>query len=250
MICLKGKTAIVTGGSGGMGQAIVSTLSQYGANVVIFDVKVDAAAKIAEQIKSAGRQALALKVDITNRSEVQNCYKSIVNNFGSIDILVNNAGVLSNKSLLNITKADWDKVIAVNMEGPFITSQLVLPIMMEQKYGRIINISSVAGKKGPGHLADTLYAASKAGLIGLTKGFALEGARNRITVNAICPGPTETEMVKEFINEKREQIYASVPLGRFGTGQDIANAVAFLASDLAQFITGEIMDVNGGLLMD
>ncbi|KJS86638.1 MAG: hypothetical protein JM58_06515 [Peptococcaceae bacterium BICA1-8] len=247
---LKGKTAVVTGGSGGIGQEIVFSLAQCGANVVILDVKIDLAEQVVEKIKFPNQKALALQVDITDRVQVENSFNSILDHFGSIDILVNNAGVLSNKSIPNITKDDWDRVMAVNMEGPFITSQTAFPIMMKQKFGRIINISSVAAKKGPGFLADTIYVASKAGLIGLTKGFAHEGAKHGITVNAVCPGPTDTEMVKDFINEKREQIKAGVPMGRLGTGQDIANAVMFLASDLAQYITGEIMDVNGGLLMD
>ncbi|MFZ5945706.1 MAG: SDR family NAD(P)-dependent oxidoreductase [Bacillota bacterium] len=250
MITLKGKTAIVTGGSGGIGQAIVTALAQCDAKVVVLDVQLDSAQVILEEIKRSGGQAVALKADITNRSQVEDCFKKVVATFGSIDFLVNNAGVLSNKSFLNITKDDWDKVIKVNMEGPFITSQAVLPIMIRQKFGRIINISSVAAKKGPGYLADTLYVASKAGLIGLTKGLAQESAPYGINVNAICPGPTDTDMVKDFIEQSRDKIKAGIPMGRLGTGQDIANAVVFLASDLAQYITGEIMDVNGGLYMD
>lgn len=250
MISLAGKTAVITGGSRGIGRAICFQLAEAGANVVVADIAIELARETAAAISATGAKAMALQMDVRDRKQVKAAFDKVVTDFGALDILVNNAGVLSNKPLEEISKEDWDFVMGVNMEGPFVTAQAAFPLMKRQGDGRIVNIASIAGKKGPGAFADTVYSASKAGVIGLTKGMAKEGAEFGITANGICPGPADTEMTKGFSDETKQLVAKGIPLGRLAKDTDIAKAVVFLVSDLARYITGEIMDVNGGLLMD
>jgi len=246
---LESKVAIVTGGARGIGKAIALALAREGAQVIVNDVNLEGAEEVVEQISSMGRQAKAMKADISKREEVKKMIQETLAIFHKIDILVNNAGIIRRGSLEDHTEEDWDKVIAVNLKGTFNCAKEVVPIMKKQRYGKIINISSVAGKVGDIASAPS-YGASKGAINAFTKSLARELAPYGINVNAIAPHAIETEMSTEWSEEKRCQIISQIPLGRLGRSEEVAEAVVFLVSDGAAFITGEILDVNGGYLMD
>lgn len=246
---LKGRVALVTGAARGIGKAIALALAQEGADVIVTDVDLKRAEEVAEQISSRGRRAKATGVDIARREEVNGLIREALAQSGRIDILVNNAGIIKRGSLEDHSEKDWDKVIAVNLKGTFNCCQVVVPIMKKQGSGKIVNISSVAGKVGDITSAPS-YGTSKGGINAFTKSLARELAPYGINVNAVAPHAIETEMSAEWPEEKRREIISQIPLGRLGRPEEVAAAVVFLVSDGADFITGEILDVNGGYLMD
>ena len=243
------KVAIVTGAGRGIGKAIAIALAREGADVIVNDVDLQTAEDVAKEIKSLGRQALAIQVDVSDSKEVNQMVQSAIKKFKRVDILVNNAAIIRRGTIEDLKEEDWNKVIDVNLKGSFNCMKAVVGTMKKQRYGKIINISSVAGKVGD--LASApCYGASKAGMICLGKSLARELAPYNINVNVVAPHAIETDMSKEWSEEKRKNIIANIPLGRMGEPEDIAEAVVFLVSDKAKFITGEVLDVNGGYLMD
>ena len=239
---LNGKIAVVTGGSRGIGAAAAEILSNNGAFVVVADIDLEGAKVSVANLERNNGKAAALHVDISDEVSVIRLKNSIEENIGVVDILINNAGILDPASIADIRIDDWERVLDVNLKGTFLCSKHFIESMIESKYGRIVNISSLAGQIG-GIKAGPAYTASKAGIIGLTKSFARYAAAYGVNVNCICPGFIETEMTKGRDDP------ASVPLKRLGTPRDVAGAVYFLVSELSGYITGATIDVNGGLSM-
>src|ERR1700729_1687249 len=244
---LADKIALVTGASQGIGRACALTLAAQGATVALAARNEEKLRAVAEEIAAAGGRAEVFVLDISNEASIKDTAKAVIAKLGRIDILVNNAGITRDMLLLRMKRADWDDVIATNLTGTFLLTQAVLSSMMKSRWGRIISISSVVGETGQAGQAN--YAASKAGLIGLTKSLARELASRNITANAVAPGYIETAMTAVLDEKQRETMLAHIPLGRAGTDADIANAVRFLASDDAAYITGHVLDVNGGMYM-
>jgi len=243
------KVAIVTGAGRGIGKAIAIALAREGANVIVNDVDIQTAEKVTKEINSMDLQALAIQVDVSDNKEVNRMVQLVLKKFKRVDILVNNAAIIRRGLIEDLKEEDWDKVIDVNLKGAFNCMKAVAGIMKKQRYGKIVNISSIAGKIGD--LASApCYGASKAGMTCLAKSLARELAPYNINVNVVAPHAIETDMSKEWSEEKRKNIIAGIPLGRMGEPEDIAEAVVFLVSDKAKFITGEVLDVNGGCLMD
>lgn len=247
---LKDKVAIVTGAGRGIGRAVALALAAHGAHVAVNDVNLQNAAAVAGEIRAGGTKALVAQADVTDEAQVRKMVADTIDHFAGIDILVNNAGIVLTGPVTEITPESWDRVMAVNLKGVFLCSKAVFPVMMARRSGKIINMSSVAGKQGGGLLGNSCYAASKGGVIAFTKGIAREGGPYNINVNAITPALTDTDMTSGLSLKQRDAILRMIPLGRVGKPGDIAAAVCFLASDYAAFITGEIMDVNGGFMMD
>lgn len=245
-----GKTALVTGSAQGMGRAIAATLASRGANIVVNDIDPDQSLETAQSLSAEyGIEALSLPADVTSRDAVQMMVDGATRWFKGLHILVNNAGVLRPTRVIDIPEEEWDWVIEVNLKGTFLCSQAVLPAMQNQGWGRIVNISSSAGRSvstvGGAH-----YTAAKAGVLGFSRHLAKEVAKYGITVNAVCPGLFDTEMVRATIDEARTDAYArSFPIQRLGLPEEVAELVAFLASDRAAYITGASLDINGGDLM-
>ena len=247
---LTDRVALVTGAGRGIGAAIALTLAEYGCNVIVNDVApMDRAQQVVREIEQLGREAKAIEADVSDYQQVRRMIEQTLQAFGRLDILVNNAGIIRRGTLADHTVEEWDRVLKVNLWGPLHCIKEIVPFMIEQGHGKIINISSIAGKVGDLASAPS-YGSSKGALNAFTKAMARELAPYGITVNAVAPHAIETEMSQEWPDEKRRQIIASIPLGRLGTPREVAETVAFLASDGANFITGEILDVNGGYLMD
>jgi len=244
---LKDRCAVVTGGGAGIGQAIAQRLTSAGAIVAICDVALDAAQRVAGELKAQGMRADVFPVDVANFKAVQEVCAQIENKFGGIHILVNNAGITRDNLLLRMSEEEFDKVIAVNLKGAFNFTKACLRSMIKARWGRIINISSVIGEMGNAGQAN--YAAAKAGLIGFTKSVAKELAGRNITVNAIAPGFIATAMTEKLDPSIREAYIKSIPLKRPGTPEDVANLCLFLASEQAGYITGQVIRVDGGMLM-
>ena len=244
---LSGKIALVTGGARGIGQEIVLKLAQEGANIIISDINKEGALETLKMIEDMGREGMAAGGDISNSDEVDTMVQQAIDKFKRIDILVNNAGVTKDNLLLRMKNEDWDFVLNINLTGSFYCSRAVAKYMVKQREGSIVNISSVVGVMG--NAGQVNYASSKAGLIGLTKSFARELAPRGIRVNAIAPGFIDTEMTKALPEEARNRQITQIPLTRLGTPIDIANCVSFLVSEYAGYITGQVVHVNGGMLM-
>ncbi len=245
----EGKVALVTGAARGIGKAIALTLARQGAKVVVTDVDLGGAQQVAQEIEGLGRKAQAIQADVSQREAVQQLVSEAVSLFGRVDILVNNAGIIRRGTFLDHQPEEWDKVLGVNLGGTFNCAKEVVPLMIKQGGGKIINISSVVGKMGDIASAPS-YGTSKGAINTFTKSLARELAPYRINVNAVAPHAIETEMSQEWSEEKRRQIVEAIPMRRLGQPEEVAEVVAFLASDGAGFITGQILDVNGGYLMD
>jgi 3-oxoacyl-[acyl-carrier protein] reductase len=246
MIDLSGRIALVTGASRGIGQAIARRLAGQGAHVVAA-ARGDNAAGVAETIAAAGGSGEAVSLDVTVPEEITRTVAGIVETHGRLDILVNNAGIARDQLLLRLKREDWDAVIATNLTAAYAVTQAVLKPMIRQRGGRIVCIASVVGQAGNAGQAN--YAASKAGLIGFAKSVALEVASRGVTVNVVAPGMIETDMTRAITERAHEDWSARIPLRRLGTGDDIASAVCFLASDEASYITGQVLAVNGGMYL-
>ena len=247
MATLQGKTALVTGASQGIGRACALALAAAGARVALAARSEDKLNQVAAEIAAKGGSAAVFTLNIAGDESIKACAKSAITHFGAIDILVNNAGITRDTLALRMKRADWDDVLQTNLTGSFLMTQAVLSAMLKARRGRIVNITSVVGETGQAGQAN--YSASKAGLIGLTKSLARELATRNITVNAVAPGFIETAMTAVLDEKQRESMLSQIPLGRPGTDADIANAVCFLASDQAAYITGHVLDVNGGMYM-
>jgi 3-oxoacyl-[acyl-carrier protein] reductase len=244
---VNGRVAFVTGASQGIGRACALALAHGGATVACAARNEEKLAQVVKEITDTGGKAAAFKMDVASEDQVKAAIKAALTQFGKLEILVNNAGITRDTLVMRMKRADWDDVISTNLTGPFICIQQAIGPMLKQKWGRIINISSIFGQMGQAGQAN--YAASKAGLIGLTKAMAREVASRNITVNAVAPGWIETAMTQDLSPELREQVIKMVPLGRPGSDMDVAHAVRFLASEEASYITGHILNVNGGMLM-
>ncbi|HAL69993.1 MAG TPA: hypothetical protein DCP84_20225 [Pseudomonas sp.] len=247
---LTGRTALVTGAARGIGHAIATALGQAGARVGVCDLDAEAAEAAAARLREAGIEAVGVGADVADEVQVQAMVNQVEALLGGVDILVNNAGIVSTGPLLEVTTAEWNRVMAIDLNSVFFCAKAVLPGMMARQSGRIINIASVAGKRGGGLLGNSCYAAAKGAVIALTKGLAREAGPYAITVNAVSPALTDTEMTSALAPQARAEVLAQMPLGRAGTPRDIAAAVCFLASREAGFVTGEIMDVDGGFMRD
>lgn len=245
---LKGKTAVVTGSGRGLGKAIALKLAELGANIVLNDIAAsDSIDATAEEFRNAGFKVVVTKGDVRSAEDVKAMVAVAVDTFGSIDILVNNAGITRDKPMAMMSEEDWDIVLNINLKGAFLCTKLAAKQMIRQKYGRIINIASVAGRYGNPGQAN--YSASKAGLIGLTKTTAKEFAPRGVTCNAVAPGVIQSKMTDVLPEEVRKKYLDNIPLGRFGTPEDVAGVVAFLASDDSSYVTGQVIDIDGGLVM-
>jgi len=244
---LEGKKAVVTGAAQGIGQAIAEILAQGGADVVVADLDAGRCQETADRVKKRNRQVLPLSVNVGNWEDVKALVDKVVKDWGRIDIFVNNAGITRDGLVVRMKEEDWNAVIQVNLTGTFYCTKAVLGPMSKQRYGRIINMASVVGLMGNAGQAN--YAASKAAVIGLTKTIAREYASRNITVNAVAPGFIDTAMTQALGDDVREMLSKQIPLGRLGEVGDIAEAVRFLASDAASYITGQVLHVNGGMYM-
>lgn len=244
---LKDRVAIVTGGASGIGKAISERFAREGAGVVICDVDLKSAQEISDRLKEKDVNSKAFEVDVSDSSQVERVVNNIVEEFKRIDVLVNNAGISKDSLLIRTDPSDWDRILAVNLKGAFNFTKSTARVMMRQRYGRIINITSVVGIMG--NAGQSSYAASKAGLVGLTKSTAKELALRGITVNAVAPGYIQTPMTENLSQAVKEGYLSSIPLGKAGTPQQVANLVLFLASDEADYITGQVIQIDGGLLM-
>jgi 3-oxoacyl-[acyl-carrier protein] reductase len=245
---MEGRVAVVTGGRRGIGLAIVEMLTRRGAEVVMGDRTIDESTKVAEVVaEDCQCRVKAVQVDVSNPDSVNALIDATIKEFGRIDILVNNAGVTRDTLIMRMSEDDWDFVVDINLKGVWNCCKAVVRPMMKQRYGRIVNISSVSGLAG--QAGQTNYSASKAGVIGLTKALAREVASRNITVNAVAPGFVPTVLTQDLPAELKDGMMKLIPLGRWGKPEEIASAVAFLASDEANYITGQVLSVDGGMMM-
>ena len=244
---LQNKVALITGGAQGIGKTISEELVQNGAHVVLGDVNLEGAQATAEAINNNGGSASAVKVDVSNPAEVKQVFDSILKDKKPIDIMINNAGITRDGLMIRMKEADWDRVLNINLKGTFLCSQQAAKQMMKQKSGAIVNIASIVGVMG--NFGQANYSASKAGVIGLTKTLAREVASRGIRVNAVAPGFIDTEMTQVLDESVRQKLIEQIPLAKLGLPEDVARCVAFLVSDRSSYITGQVINVNGGMLM-
>jgi 3-oxoacyl-[acyl-carrier protein] reductase len=241
------KNAVVTGAARGIGKAIAISLAKAGLNVVISDVMIDEAEKVAQELTALGVKSMAVKADVSKPEDAANLIKATVDQWGSIDYLVNNAGITRDNLAVRMSEKEWDMVLDINLKGTFLCSQAASKEMMRKRFGRIVNIASVSGILGTAGQAN--YASSKAGVIALTKTFARELGKRNITTNAIAPGFIITEMTEQLSDKVKQEYIANIPLQRGGTPEDIAEAVKFLISPSGAYITGTVINVSGGLVI-
>jgi acetoacetyl-CoA reductase len=247
MVQLEGKVAVITGGAKGIGEAITRELAQNGVKVVVnYNKSREAADRLIAEIKENGGEGIAVQADVSIQEEAERLVNTAVEQYGRLDILVNNAGITRDRTFKKLSSQEWNEVINVNLNSVYYTTSAALPYIVESDAGRIINISSIIGQAGG--FGQTNYAAAKAGMIGFTKSLALELAKTGVTVNAICPGFIETDMLAEVPENIREQIKAKIPARRFGHAEEIARGVLYLCRD-GEYITGQQLNINGGLYM-
>jgi 3-oxoacyl-[acyl-carrier protein] reductase len=244
---LEGKVALVTGAAQGIGRAVSLLLARNGADIIVSDINLQKAEETVKEVQTLGRKALAMKVDVATFGDVEKMVEAILAQFGKVDILVNNAGIARDKLILRMTEEDWDAVLNINLKGTFNCTKAVVRYMSKQKSGKIVNIASVVGEMGNAGQAN--YAASKAGVIGFTKTIAREFAHRGINVNAIAPGYIETPMTDALPDKVKEELKQLIPMDRLGKPEDVAEAVLFLVSESANYITGQVLNVNGGIYM-
>ena len=244
---LIGKVALITGGAQGIGKAIALLLARNGADIVVTDVNLERAEETSGEIQALGRKSMALKADVSRLAEVDALVQTVVEKFGRIDILVNNAGIARDKLILRMTEEDWDAVLGVNLKGTFNCTKAVIKHMSKQRSGKVVNIASVVGEMGNAGQAN--YSASKAGVIGLTKTLAREFAQRGININAIAPGYIQTPMTDALPEKAKEELKRMIPMERLGQPEDVARAVLFLVSEASSYITGHVLNVNGGIYM-
>jgi 3-oxoacyl-[acyl-carrier protein] reductase len=247
MAGVEGRVALVTGASQGIGRACALLLANSRAKVALCARNQEKLDQLANEINDTGGEAAAFKLDVSSEDEIKAVVKAVVAKFGKLDILVNNAGITRDQLVMRMKRADWDDVINTNLTAPFLLIQAVISSMLKQRWGRIINITSIFGQIG--QVGQANYSSSKAGLIGLTMSVAREVGSRNITVNAVAPGFIETAMTEVLSAELKENILKNIPLGRSGSDMDVANAVKFLASEEAGYVTGHVLNVNGGILM-
>jgi 3-oxoacyl-[acyl-carrier protein] reductase len=243
----EGRVAVITGGARGIGRSIAKELAAGGATLALVDVLLDVAEETAAEFRSQGVEAAAFAANVANPEDVTRMCGEVIERFGKIDILVNNAGITRDNLIMRMKEADWDAVIAVNLKGTFNCIKAVTRAMMKARYGRIVNIASVVGVMGNAGQANS--SASKAGVIGLTKTAAKELASRNITVNAVAPGYIQTDMTDKVTDAARDAFLTNIPLGRAGQPEDVARAVRFLCSDDADYITGQVLNIDGGMVM-
>ena len=246
---LNDRVAVVTGSAQGIGREIVLKLAKVGADVVVNDIEAatEPLANVVQEIEALGRKSLAVTADVSSATDVNRLMETAVNEFGKIDILVNNAGVTRDNLLMKMTDEEWDTVLNIDLKSAFLCTRAVIRYMLRQRSGRIISIASVVGMIGNAGQAN--YASAKAGIIGFTKSIAKEVGSRSITVNAIAPGYIQTKMTEQLSDEQRREMLKHIPLASLGTPQDVAEAVAFLASDEARYITGHVLNVDGGMAL-
>ena len=244
---LEGKVALVTGAAQGIGKAVALLLARNGADIVVSDINLEKAEETAKEVQALGRKALATKVDVATLGDVEKMVEAILVQFGKVDILVNNAGIARDKLILRMTEEDWDAVLNINLKGTFNCTKAVVRHMSKQRSGKIVNIASVVGEMG--NAGQGNYAASKAGVIGFTKTIAREFAQRGINVNAIAPGYIETPMTDALPDKAKEELKRLIPMDRLGKPEDVAEAVLFLVSEASSYITGHVLNVNGGIYM-
>lgn len=242
------KNVIVTGGASGIGKAVAQGVVEGGGHAIIVDLNIEAAESVRQELGRS--KASAYKLNLGDSGEIRSVFTQILKDFGQIHVLINNAGIVSTVPFDEVTQEEWNKTISINLTGVYTAISALYPSMKEHGYGRIVNVSSVAAKRGGGFLGTSAYAASKAGVIGLTKAVAREGGPYGISCNAICPSLTITPMTASMGEEKTKKIISAIPLGRGASPKEIANGILFFASDLASFATGEISDIDGGVTMD
>ena len=246
-VSLEGKIALVTGGARGIGREIALLFAKQGADMTLCDVDIEQAEQTAKEIKALGRECLVLKADVTDSGSVQVMVDKILDKFKKLDILINNAGITRDGLVFRMSEQDWDKVIAVNLKGTFLCTKIVSKVMLKQRFGRIVNLASIIGIMG--NIGQANYAASKAGIIGLTKSVAKELAPRGVCVNAIAPGFIRTEMTAKLSEDVRKRMLSVIPLGRFGEPKDVADLALFLSSESSSYITGQVIQIDGGMLM-
>jgi 3-oxoacyl-[acyl-carrier protein] reductase len=244
---MSNRVAFITGGSRGIGRAIALTLSRSGFDIVVASPELEKNEEVAAEIRACNGEAMTVDLNVTSPESVKEAFAKVIKDKTRVDVLVNNAGIARDGLAVRMKQADWDLVLRLNLDGAFLCIQQALPGMMKNRWGRIVNMASVVGQAGSAGQAN--YAASKAGLIGLTKALAQEMASRGITVNAIAPGYVDTDMTNVLPEDVKKKILAAVPIGRMGKPEDIANAVKFLVSDDASYITGQVLAVNGGMYM-
>ena len=246
-LSLEGKVALITGGARGIGKELALRFAKEGSDIAICDVNMELLEQTAEEIRGMDKDVLVFKADVTSSTEVQNMLDKILDKFKKLDILINNAGITRDSLILRMPEEDWDRVIAVNLKGSFVCTKAAAKVMLKQRFGKIVNLASIIGIMG--NIGQANYSASKAGIIGLTKSVAKELAPRGVCVNAIAPGFIKTEMTAKLPEDIQKKMLSVIPLGRFGEPKDVADLALFLSSESSSYITGQVIQIDGGMLM-